>query len=169
MLSIMLCNTPFQPLGYPDNRLPPLPSFAKDSPPPQEPHSDAEIALPLHTLGSFDLSSMSLSVTLPLLLSKAIILRSERLPPWHVANFSFTIPTHYLGPPLFWKNPKRKLHFEDNDLIRPPRPAKGPWQNTRRELLSCPAIELNYISWPPLRIAGKRSLPSKTQVLFNTS
>jgi FKBP12-rapamycin complex-associated protein len=55
MLSIILCNTPFRPLGCPDNRLPPLPSFAKDFSP-QEPHSDAEIALALHTLGSFDFS-----------------------------------------------------------------------------------------------------------------
>ena len=55
MLSIILCNAPFRPLGCPDNRLPPLPSFAKDFSP-QEPHSDAEITLALHTLGGFDFS-----------------------------------------------------------------------------------------------------------------
>lgn len=55
MLSIILCGTPFRPLGCPENRLPPMPSFAKDFSPP-ELHSDAEIALALHTLGSFDFS-----------------------------------------------------------------------------------------------------------------
>ncbi|KAJ9193158.1 hypothetical protein DTO166G4_6595 [Paecilomyces variotii] len=55
MLSIILCGTPFRPLGCPENRLPPIPNFAKDFLP-QEPHSDAEIALALHTLGSFDFS-----------------------------------------------------------------------------------------------------------------
>lgn len=55
MLSIILCGTPFRPLGCPENRLPPMPSFAKDFTP-QELHSDAEIALALHTLGSFDFS-----------------------------------------------------------------------------------------------------------------
>ncbi|KAJ5666232.1 uncharacterized protein N7477_008680, partial [Penicillium maclennaniae] len=55
MLSIILCGTPFRPLGCPENRLPPMPSFAKDFAP-QELHSDAEIALALHTLGSFDFS-----------------------------------------------------------------------------------------------------------------
>ena len=55
MLSIILYGTPFRPLGCPENRLPPMPSFAKDFAP-QELHSDAEIALALHTLGSFDFS-----------------------------------------------------------------------------------------------------------------
>lgn len=55
MLSIILCGTSFRPLGCPENRLPPIPSFAKDFTP-QELHSDAEIALALHTLGSFDFS-----------------------------------------------------------------------------------------------------------------
>ncbi|PCH07029.1 hypothetical protein PENOC_021340 [Penicillium occitanis (nom. inval.)] len=55
MLSIILCGTPFRPLGCPENRLPPLPSFAKDFTP-QELHSDTEVALALHTLGSFDFS-----------------------------------------------------------------------------------------------------------------
>ena len=55
MLSIILYRTPFRPLGCPENRLPPMPSFAKDFSP-QELHSDAEIALSLHTLGSFDFS-----------------------------------------------------------------------------------------------------------------
>lgn len=55
MLSIILCGTPFRPLGCPENRLPPLPSFAKDFAV-QEQRSDAEVALALHTLGSFDFS-----------------------------------------------------------------------------------------------------------------
>jgi FKBP12-rapamycin complex-associated protein len=55
MLSLILDGTPFRPLGCPESRLPPLPSFAKDFTL-QELHSDAEIALALHTLGSFDFS-----------------------------------------------------------------------------------------------------------------
>lgn len=55
MLSIILCGTPFRPLGCPENRLPPIPSFAKDFAI-HEPHPDSEIALALHTLGSFDFS-----------------------------------------------------------------------------------------------------------------
>ncbi|KAJ5232571.1 hypothetical protein N7468_005527 [Penicillium chermesinum] len=55
MLSIILCGTPFRPLGCPENRLPPIPSFAKDFAI-HEPHADSEIALALHTLGSFDFS-----------------------------------------------------------------------------------------------------------------
>lgn len=55
MLSLILHGTPFRPLGCPESRLPPMPSFAKDFAP-QELHSDAEIALALHTLGSFDFS-----------------------------------------------------------------------------------------------------------------
>jgi FKBP12-rapamycin complex-associated protein len=55
MLSIILCGTSFRPLGCPENRLPPMPAFARDFGP-QESYSDAEIALALHTLGSFDFS-----------------------------------------------------------------------------------------------------------------
>ena len=55
MLSIILCGTPFRPLGCPENRLPPMPAFARDFGP-QESYSDSEIALALHTLGSFDFS-----------------------------------------------------------------------------------------------------------------
>lgn len=55
MLSLILDGTPFRPLGCPESRLPPLPSFAKDFTP-QELHSDGDIALALHTLGSFDFS-----------------------------------------------------------------------------------------------------------------
>ncbi|PGH21404.1 hypothetical protein AJ80_03321 [Polytolypa hystricis UAMH7299] len=56
MLSIVLCGTPFRPLGCPENRLPPMPSFAKDFGSQLQEPSDAEIALALHTLGSFDFS-----------------------------------------------------------------------------------------------------------------
>lgn len=55
MLSIILCGTPFRPLGCPENRLPPMPAFARDFGPPES-YNDAEIALALHTLGSFDFS-----------------------------------------------------------------------------------------------------------------
>ncbi|KAL4938041.1 hypothetical protein BDV06DRAFT_201821 [Aspergillus oleicola] len=55
MLSLILDGNPFRPLGCPESRLPPLPSFAKDFTP-QELHADSEIALALHTLGSFDFS-----------------------------------------------------------------------------------------------------------------
>ena len=55
MLSIVLCRAPFRPLGCPESRLPSMPSFAKDLTP-QELHSDSEIVLALHTLGSFDFS-----------------------------------------------------------------------------------------------------------------
>jgi serine/threonine-protein kinase mTOR len=56
MLSIVLCGRPFKPLGCPDNKLPPLPSFAKDFSLRPADHKDSEIALALHTLGSFDFS-----------------------------------------------------------------------------------------------------------------
>ncbi|KAJ0421785.1 armadillo-type protein [Aspergillus carlsbadensis] len=55
MLSLILDGTPFRPLGCPESRLPPMPSFAKDFTL-QELHADTEIALALHTLGSFDFS-----------------------------------------------------------------------------------------------------------------
>ncbi|PGH13669.1 Atypical/PIKK/FRAP protein kinase [Helicocarpus griseus UAMH5409] len=61
MLSIVLCGKPFRPLGCPENRLPPMPSFAKDYGPFLQDPSDTEIALALHTLGSFDFSSHSLN------------------------------------------------------------------------------------------------------------
>lgn len=59
MLSIVLCGHPFKPLGCPESRLPPMPSFAKDFGL-QPDRSDSEIALALHTLGSFDFSGISL-------------------------------------------------------------------------------------------------------------
>lgn len=69
MLSIVLCGTPFRPLGCPENRLPPMPSFAKDLGSPLQERSENEIALALHTLGSFDFSGKhfpSLTSVLPL-------------------------------------------------------------------------------------------------------
>lgn len=59
MLSIVLCGTPFRPFGCPENRLPPMPSFAKDFGSQMQDPSDEEIALALHTLGSFDFSGKS--------------------------------------------------------------------------------------------------------------
>lgn len=55
LLSLVLCGRPFKPLGCPDNKVPPLPAFAKDFNPQAE-RKDSEIALALHTLGSFDFS-----------------------------------------------------------------------------------------------------------------
>ncbi|TPX21097.1 phosphatidylinositol kinase- protein kinase tor1 [Coccidioides immitis] len=56
MLSLVLCGRPFQPLGCPDNRAPPMPSFVKESAPPPQEVTDSEITLALLTLGSFDFS-----------------------------------------------------------------------------------------------------------------
>lgn len=61
MLSIVLCGSPFRPLGCPDNMLPPMPSFVKDFPPQPTEYKDHEIALALHTLGSFDFSGHTLN------------------------------------------------------------------------------------------------------------
>ncbi|KAL2372816.1 hypothetical protein RJ035_003649 [Blastomyces gilchristii] len=56
MLSIVLSGSPFRPLGCPENRPPPMPSFAKDYGTFLQEPTDTEIALALHTLGSFDFS-----------------------------------------------------------------------------------------------------------------
>lgn len=56
MLSLVLCNKPFRPLGCPENRTPPMPAFAKDFGSSFMDPSDDEITLALHTLGSFDFS-----------------------------------------------------------------------------------------------------------------
>lgn len=55
MLSIILCGTPFRPPGCPEHSVPSMPSFAKDFGA-HDSHSDSEIALALHILGSFDFS-----------------------------------------------------------------------------------------------------------------
>ncbi|KAI9797251.1 MAG: phosphatidylinositol kinase- protein kinase tor1 [Piccolia ochrophora] len=55
MLSRVLCGRPFKPLGSPAHGLPTPPVYTKDHRDAQPPeHKDAEIALALHTLGSFD-------------------------------------------------------------------------------------------------------------------
>ena len=57
MLSQVLCGRPFQPLGSPANNLSNLPLYSKDRKDPQAlEQKEAEIALALHTLGSFDFS-----------------------------------------------------------------------------------------------------------------
>ena len=57
MLSNVLCGRPFKPLGGPANGLPLTPLYGKDKRDPQAlEHKEAEIALALHTLGSFDFS-----------------------------------------------------------------------------------------------------------------
>ncbi len=64
LLSLVLCRRPFKPLGCPDNKIPPLPSFAKDFNPQAAERKDSEIALALHTLGSFDFSGKHLHASL---------------------------------------------------------------------------------------------------------
>lgn len=56
LLSLILVGTPYRPLGCPENRIPPLPSFAKDYGGFPSEHKDPEIALALTTLGTFDFS-----------------------------------------------------------------------------------------------------------------
>ena len=56
LLSLVLCGQPFKPLGCPDTRLPPIPAFAREWATQNIEHRDPEIALALHTLGSFDFS-----------------------------------------------------------------------------------------------------------------
>ena len=52
LLSLVLAGRPFRPLGCPDNKLPPMPAFAKDfNTQVSEPR---EIELALNTLGTFD-------------------------------------------------------------------------------------------------------------------
>lgn len=54
LLSLVLSGKPFKPLGCPEHRLPPVPTFAKEWVAHGIEHKEAEIALALHTLGSFD-------------------------------------------------------------------------------------------------------------------
>ena len=54
LLSLVLSGRPFKPLGCPENRLPPVPAFAREWVTNGIEHKDPEIALALHTLGSFD-------------------------------------------------------------------------------------------------------------------
>ena len=61
LISLVLCNKPFKPLGCPDNRLPPIPQFAKEWQQYGVTHGDPEIALALHTLGSFDFKGYTLN------------------------------------------------------------------------------------------------------------
>ena len=54
LLSLVLSGRPFKPLGCPENKLPPIPAFAKDYNLQLTGHSDSQIALALNTLGTFD-------------------------------------------------------------------------------------------------------------------
>lgn len=58
LLSLVLSGRPFKPLGCPDNKLPHIPAFAKDYNLQVTEHKEAEIALALSTLGSFDFAGM---------------------------------------------------------------------------------------------------------------
>ena len=61
LISLVLCNKPFKPLGCPDNRLPPLPHFAREWQQNGIVHGDPEVALALDTLGSFDFRGHTLN------------------------------------------------------------------------------------------------------------
>ena len=61
LISLVLCNKPFKPLGCPPNRLPPMPTFAKEWQAHGSSHGDDEIAWALHTLGSFDFKGHTLN------------------------------------------------------------------------------------------------------------
>ena len=58
LLSLVLAKRPFKPLGCPENKLPPIPAFAKDFNLQGSDHKEAEIALALGTLGSFDFAGV---------------------------------------------------------------------------------------------------------------
>lgn len=62
LLSIVLCGRQFKPLGCPENKLPPLPAFAKDFQLSVANRDDSEIVLALSTLGSFDFAGESTSL-----------------------------------------------------------------------------------------------------------
>ncbi|KAL8683312.1 MAG: hypothetical protein Q9186_000695 [Xanthomendoza sp. 1 TL-2023] len=61
LLSIVLCGRPFRPLGCPDNKMPPIPAFAKNYNLSVADHKDSEITLALSTLGSFDFAEHQLN------------------------------------------------------------------------------------------------------------
>lgn len=54
LISLVLSGHPFKPLGCPENKLPPLPAFAKDFNLQSVDHKDSDMALALATLGTFD-------------------------------------------------------------------------------------------------------------------
>lgn len=56
LLSLILVGNPYRPLGCPESRILPMPSFAKDYGGFPTEHRDSEIALALWTLGTFDFS-----------------------------------------------------------------------------------------------------------------
>lgn len=58
LLSLVLAKRPFKPLGCPENKLPPIPAFAKDFNLQGSDHKESEIALALGTLGSFDFAGV---------------------------------------------------------------------------------------------------------------
>ena len=65
LLSLVLSGHPFRPLGCPDNKLPPVPAFAKDFNTQPAEQKDWEIELALNTLGTFDFAGVPISRTCP--------------------------------------------------------------------------------------------------------
>ncbi|KAG8529931.1 uncharacterized protein KY384_005412 [Bacidia gigantensis] len=61
LLSLVLSGRPFKPLGCPNDKLPPVPAFAKDFNLNVADHKDSEIALALDTLGAFDFGNIVLN------------------------------------------------------------------------------------------------------------
>lgn len=74
MLSMVLYGTPFKPLGCPDNKQAPAP-FAKESGSQPQERNDTEVALALHTLGSFDFAGTFCTALLTLLRRLTPIIR----------------------------------------------------------------------------------------------
>ena len=61
LLSLVLSGRPFRPLGCPENKIPPLPAFAKDFNLSVAERKDSEIVLALETLGGFDFTGHGLN------------------------------------------------------------------------------------------------------------
>lgn len=53
LLSLVLSGRPFKPLGCPENKLPPIPAFAKDFNLSMSDRKDSEVVLALNTLRTF--------------------------------------------------------------------------------------------------------------------
>ena len=61
LLSLVLSGRPFRPLGCPENKIPPLPAFAKDFNLSVAERKDSELVLALVTLGGFDFTGHGLN------------------------------------------------------------------------------------------------------------
>ena len=116
-ISLVLHKKPFKPLGCPENRLPPVPAFAREWGQHGVVHGEAEIALALRTLGTFDFKSYVLNefvrdVAIPFLknpnpeIRKAAAMTSSKLyvtdpivkqSSWHAIAVVRTVVTELLN------------------------------------------------------------------------